>query len=72
MARVHRGAVNAAVGAGRCGGGEFSFGAGQAGGGVVEDVLVGAGPRFEDVRVAGQQAEIGGFGAGVIDQALAE
>ena len=66
---MHRGAVDAAVGARGGGGREFALGARQAGLGVVEDVLVGPGAGAEDVRVARQQHEIGRLGARGIDEA---
>src|SRR6267142_37678 len=47
VARVHGGAVEASVEAGRRGGGQLALGSRQAGIGVVEDVLVGSCPGLQ-------------------------
>ena len=68
-ARMHRGAVDAAVVARGRRRRELTLGARQAVGDVVEDVLVGLGAGFQHLGIAHQQAEILRLGAGAIDQA---
>src|SRR6185437_16699533 len=64
------GAEDAAVGAGGRRRRQFAEGPGQAALLVVEDVVVGAGARPEDVRVAHEQPEVRAVRAALVDQAL--